>query len=90
MHLLRREKGELADRVLHSGHGDLTFPQKLGALLRCVGRTLAVLPLMCALGTGRDMYMAQRLLAHLLLPTPLAASAPRSAVQQEWACAAHD
>lgn len=30
----RLEKGALADRVLHSGHGELTFAQKLGMLLR--------------------------------------------------------
>ncbi|KAL4434347.1 hypothetical protein ABPG75_000788 [Micractinium tetrahymenae] len=36
----RLEKGALADRVLHSGHGELTFAQKLGTLLRKDSRPL--------------------------------------------------
>lgn len=31
----RLEKGVIADRVLHSGHGEASFAQRLGALLRC-------------------------------------------------------
>lgn len=31
----RVEKGAIADRVLHTGHGEASFAQRLGALLRC-------------------------------------------------------
>jgi ABC-type multidrug transport system ATPase subunit len=36
----RLEKGAIADRVLHSGHGEASFAHRLGALLRLSGKPM--------------------------------------------------